>query len=281
VTILGDGAAVSDSQAHEPPVPNRLREYRLRLGLEQADVAAGLAALSDEEIALDANAVSRHERGKHRPTKRYRRLYCQLLQASEAELWPRQRHLDEASDPLLAAPWTHRGTVDAAVAVTESGEPVERRAFLFLTGAALTAPAHQWLVQEPGRLVAALRGDRVTPELANRLPPMIAELRRMDDLHSPGMVLSLAEREFAWVAGLLDRSSYDEVIGRRLHVALAELGQIAGFAAYDMGNQIHAQRYYLTALRAAHTADDRAIAGNILKFMAEQAAYVGRPQDAL
>jgi hypothetical protein len=30
----------------------------------------------------------------------------------------------------------------------------------------LTAPAHQWLVHEPGRLTAALGGDRVTPEPA-------------------------------------------------------------------------------------------------------------------
>jgi hypothetical protein len=81
--------------------------------------------------------------------------------------------------------------------------------------------------------------------------------------------------------GLLDQGSYDERTGGRLHVALAELGQIAGFAAYDLGDQGRAQRYYVTALRAAHTADDRAVGANILKFMAEQSAYVGRPQDAL
>jgi len=224
--------SVSDSNTRQP-APNRLREYRLRLGLEQTDVAAGLAALSDEEIALDGNAVSRHERGRHRPTRRYRRLYCRFFHADEAELWPRHRPVDEASDAVLTAPWSHRGTVEASVAVGGSGETVERRAFLFLTGAALTAPAHQWLVQEPGRLAAALRGDRVTPELADRLPPMIAELRRMDDAHSPRVVLSLAERDFAWVSGLLDQGSYDDITGRRLHVALAELGQVVGFSSAE------------------------------------------------
>src|SRR5215470_3873686 len=109
-----------------------------------------------------------------------------------------------------SAPWTHQGTVDLSVALSGSGVLVKRRNFGFLFGSALTAPAHQWLVQEPGRLAAALGGDRVTPELVDRLPPMIAELRRMDDVSGEKVVLDLAEREFGWVAGLLDRASYDE-----------------------------------------------------------------------
>src|SRR5262249_33147421 len=76
-------------------------------------------------------------------------------------------------------------------------------------------------------------------------------------------------------------ASYDENTGRQLHVMLAELGQIAGFAAYDLGNQGLAQRYYITALRAAHAADDRAVGAHVLRFMAEQSAEGGRPQDAL
>jgi hypothetical protein len=57
---------------------------------------------------------------------------------------------------------------------------------------------------------------------------MIAELRAMDDVAGGGTVLSLAQHEFGWVAGLLDEASYDEPTGRKLHVALAELGQLAG-----------------------------------------------------
>jgi hypothetical protein len=274
------------------PVPNTLREHRERLGLEQWEVAEGLAALTEKDIGLDAHAVSRHERGVYRPQKRYRLLYSRLYNVSEAELWPRTpsrsvRRDDEADSPdaardsVLMAPWHSGGTVEAAVALTGSGGLVERRTFLFLTGAALTAPAHQWLVHEPGPLAAALQGDRVTPTLADRLPPMIAELRRMDDAHSPRVVLSLAERDFAWVSGLLDQSSYDEVTGRRLHVAMAELGQVAGYAAYDLGDHGRAQRFYMAGLRAAHTAGDRVLGAHILKCLAEQSADLGHPQDAL
>jgi hypothetical protein len=153
---------------------------------------------------------------------------------------------------------------------------------MLLTGAALTAPAHQWLVQEPGRLVAALRGDRVTPELADRLPPMIAELRRMDDVSGGDVVLGLAEREFGWVAGLLDHASYDEQTGRQLHVALAELGQFTGFVARDAGRPALAQRYWIAALRAAHTADDAALGAYILFSMAQQAVEEqDRPAEAV
>jgi hypothetical protein len=136
-------------------------------------------------------------------------------------------------------------------------------------------------VHEPGPLAAALQGDRVTSQLADRLPPMVAELRRMDDAHSPLVVLSLAERDFAWVPGLLDQSSYDEVTGRRLHVAMAELGQVAGYAAYDLGDHGRAQRFYMAGLRAAHTAGDRVLGAHILKCLAEQSADLGHPQDAL
>ncbi|MGH4020357.1 MAG: helix-turn-helix domain-containing protein [Pseudonocardiaceae bacterium] len=75
---------------------------------------------------------------------------------------------DPAHDPVLAAPWSHRGSVEAAVAL-RGGGPLERRGFLFLTGATLTAPAHQWLIHEPEPLVAGLSGGRVSAALVDRL----------------------------------------------------------------------------------------------------------------
>jgi hypothetical protein len=44
-------------------------------------------------------------------------------------------------------PWTAEGTLVAALEVSEV-DPVERRSFLMLTGAALTSPAHEWLIRE-------------------------------------------------------------------------------------------------------------------------------------
>lgn len=36
----------------------------------------------------------------------------------------------------------------------------------------------------------------------------------MDDVAGGGSTLTMAQHEFAWVAGLLDRASYDERTGR-------------------------------------------------------------------
>jgi hypothetical protein len=176
-------------------------------------------------------------------------------------------HMD---DPVLVAPWNHRGTVEAVVVLTGGGR-VKRRTFLVLTGPALTAPAHQWLVHEPEPLVSGLAGRRVSGELVSRFCAMVTELRRMDDVAGGGSVLAMAQQLFAWVAGLLDRASYNEHTGRALALVLAELGQLCGYSAFDIGKHGLAQRYYIAGLRAAHTADDRPFGAHILATMARQA----------
>ena len=181
---------------------------------------------------------------------------------------PEHEHPDDPQhDPVLVAPWNHRGTVEAVVLLS-GGVRVKRRVFISLTGSALTAPAHQWLVHEPEPLVFGLSGRRVSGELVSRFGAMLAELRQMDDVAGGGSVLAMAQQAFAWGAGLLDRASYDEPTGRALHVVLAELGQLCGWLAYDAGDFGLAQRYYIAGLRAAHTADERPLGAQILATMA-------------
>ncbi|MGQ0775702.1 MAG: hypothetical protein ACT4NY_15000, partial [Pseudonocardiales bacterium] len=187
---------------------------------------------------------------------------------------------DPECDLILVAPWNHRGTVEAVV-VLNGGGRVKRRVFLSLTGPALTAPAHQWLVCEPELVLSGLAGQRISAGLVDRLPAMIAELRAMDDVAGGGDVLALAEHHFGWVAGLLDRASYDDVTGRKLHIALAELGQLIGWVCHDTDRQGLAQRYYIAGLRAAHTADDRRLGAHILGSMAHQAGHQGQPAEAV
>jgi len=187
---------------------------------------------------------------------------------------------DLEHDPVLVAPWNYRGTVDAVVMVSGGGW-VKRRTFLSLTGPALTAPAHQWLVHEPEPLVSGLSGRRISVGMVCQLTAMIAELRKMDDIAGGGSVLSLAQHEFGWVAGLLDQAVYDERTGRMLFVTLAELGQLCGWLAYDAGHFGLAQHYYITALRAAHSADDRPLGAHVLSCMAEQAARQRQPAEAI
>ncbi len=187
---------------------------------------------------------------------------------------------DAGRDPVLTAPWNHRGTVKASIALS-GGSPVERRHFVLLTGATLTVPAHRWLIRDPEPLVSGLSGGRVSVALVDQLPAMIATLRAMDDAGGGGTVLSLVQQAFGWVAGLLDQASYDERTGRRLHIALAELGQLAGWVAHDGGRPGLGQRYHIAALHAAHSADDCRLGAHVLGCMADQAARHGRPADAV
>ncbi|MGH2776457.1 MAG: hypothetical protein ACRDJT_13625, partial [Actinomycetota bacterium] len=133
----------------------------------------------------------------------------------------------------------------------------------------------------PEPLVSGLSGGRVSAALVDQLSAMIATLRTMDDAAGGGTVLSLAERSFGWVAGLLDEASYDDHTGRRLYIALAELGQLAGWVAHDAGRSELGQRYHVTALHAAHSADDRPLGAHILGCMADQAARHGRAAEAV
>ncbi len=188
---------------------------------------------------------------------------------------------DPEHDPVLVTPWNHRGTVEAVVVLSGGGVRVKRRVFLSLTGPALTAPAHQWLVHEPEPLVSGLAGRRVSGALVGRFGAMLAELRQMDDLAGGGSVLGMAQQLFGWVAGLLDRASYGEHTGRALYVVLAELGQLCGYSAFDVGEHGLAQRYYIAGLRAAHSADDRPFGAHILATMARQATCQGQPAEAV
>ncbi|MDQ3761577.1 MAG: helix-turn-helix domain-containing protein [Actinomycetota bacterium] len=246
-------------------------------------------------VGVEPTTVGRWERGETSPQPWARPKLAEALLISVEDLdhllageQPAEAVSTSAAaeepvdDVVLTAPWSYGGTVEAAAMLSGGGESrVKRRVFLSLTGTALTAPAHQWLVHEPEPLVSGLAGRRVSAGLANRLPAMIAELRTMDDVAGGGSVLSLAQHEFAWVAGLLNQASYDESTGRKPLAALAELGQLVSWGAYDDGQPGLAQRYNVAALRAAHSADDRPLGAHILGSMAKQAAHQGRPAEAV
>ena len=272
-----------------------LAERRKVIGYSQERLA--------ELLGVERSTVGRWEAGETSPQPWCRPKLAKALAVSVDELdilltsgataapqegsqWPggdmaAELAEDPEHDPVLSAPWSHRGSVEVAVVLGDGDQPVKRRGFAVLSGLALTAPAHQWLIQQPGPLVSGLSGRRVSLALADQFVAMIAELRAMDDLAGGGTVLSLAREHFGMIAGLLDQASYDEPTGRRLLVALAELGQLVGWAAFDAGRHGLAQRYYLAGLRAAHSADDRPLGAHILGSMAYQAAREGHPGEAI
>ncbi|MGW0005427.1 hypothetical protein [Nocardia grenadensis] len=109
---------------------------------------------------------------------------------------------------------------------------------------------------------------------------MTASLRRMDDQLGGGTLLAMVRAHLGHVLRLLRDGSYDDSTGRRLHASAAELLRLAGRLCFDTSQHAHAQRYWVTALRTAHSAGDRALTANILGFMSCQAKDLGQAREA-
>lgn len=75
--------------------------------------------------------------------------------------------------------------------------------------------------------------------------------------------------------------SYTDEVGRALFGATAELTRLAGWMAFDTGQQEAAQRYYIQALRLARAAADVPLGGYVLASMSLQATYRGYADDGV
>ncbi|NJP67395.1 sporulation protein [Streptomyces spiramenti] len=75
--------------------------------------------------------------------------------------------------------------------------------------------------------------------------------------------------------------SYTDEVGRSLFRATSELTRLAGWMAFDTGQQEAAQRYYIQALRLARAAADVPLGGYVLASMSLQATYRGFAEDGV
>jgi hypothetical protein len=158
---------------------------------------------------------------------------------------------------------------------------LDRRHFLAVSGAALTAAAAGYLIAEPGSLTAALNGSGVGNLLLDQIEQSIPLLQRLDDANGGQAHLAYVGAQFRAVALLLRQAGHPGHVERRLFAALAELGQLAGWMAFDAGRNGLAQRYFFTALRAAGESGYRPMAAHILGDLAFQAASRNQPADAV
>lgn len=75
--------------------------------------------------------------------------------------------------------------------------------------------------------------------------------------------------------------SYSDEVGRSLFRATGELTRLAGWMAFDTGQQEAAQRYYIQALRLARAAADVPLGGYVLASMSLQATYRGFAEEGV
>ncbi|MFB0631468.1 sporulation protein [Streptomyces sp. AB3(2024)] len=145
------------------------------------------------------------------------------------------------------------------------------------TPAAATAPA----APAPGVLSDA-SPQRVGHSDVTKLREAAEDARRWDSKYGGGDWRSSMVPECLRVdAAPLLLGSYSDEVGRALFGATAELTRLAGWMAFDTGQQEAAQRYYIQALRLARAAADVPLGGYVLASMSLQATYRDFPDEGV
>ncbi len=173
---------------------------------------------------------------------------------------------------LLAEQWDHERTDGLAEFLADDRELTSDTALLL---------SQEWRVVDPPQLVETRSGRRVGTRLAEVVIERADTLRRMDDFLGGGDMHDLVRRELLVTVGMVRDASYPEKIGRVLFSAVGELCQLAGWVASDAGLRSLAERYYLGGVSAAHAADDKPLAANLLSSLSYQVANTGDPRDAV
>ncbi|WP_037910926.1 hypothetical protein [Actinacidiphila yeochonensis] len=143
---------------------------------------------------------------------------------------------------------------------------------------AYVTPASRWLITPADATVARHAPAPGTAHVGHsdvaKLREAADDARRWDSKYGGGDWRSGMVPECLRVeAAPLLLGSYSDDVGRSLFGATAELTRLAGWMAFDTGQQEAAQRYYIQALRLARAAADVPLGGYVLASMSLQATY--------
>ncbi|MFD7666496.1 hypothetical protein [Streptomyces sp. NPDC059788] len=145
----------------------------------------------------------------------------------------------------------------------------------------LITAAVDWLLNTDTPPPGQRRGEEIDPAALGLISERINQFRLLDDDRGGRLLLDWAVQDLRWAVMLVDTCSYDQDTGIRLHRLVAELGQIVGWMAGDLGDEAHARCYLLHALRSARLAGDRGLAAHIISCLSYQATWHGRGEEAL
>ncbi|MGH3938819.1 MAG: helix-turn-helix domain-containing protein [Pseudonocardiaceae bacterium] len=268
------------------PVPNRLlRVARQARRLTQQQLAEAVCAayytLFDKEAAIDADYVSKLERGEITwPNARYREAFRTVLGAdTDAELgFYSRRSQDTVEDGELA---------DSAREV----DTARRNEFIRLLGG-LGAGARLGVVGAAAALPDPLR--EVLSRAATPLSPpgrvgrtdveqvriSIEMFRSWRGRYGGGACRHALAGQLRWAVGLLD-GEVDDAVKEDLYAAVGSLAQGAGWADVDAGYHDTALPCFHLALYCAGEASDWTLRAQILTCMSSQAIILGRLDDAM
>ena len=177
--------------------------------------------------------------------------------------------------------WSSEGTMQLAGDWVRGGL-LDRRFFMAVSGTALAQAVWAYLSQKPQLPSAGSHAGGDPPDsLIDQIEQSVPMLQALDDVHGGAAHLSYVGAQVRAVALVLHEGGYGRAGQRRLLTALADLAQLAGWKAFDASQHGLAQRYYFTALRAAHDAGYRTMAAHTLADLAVQAVARQDSTDAV
>lgn len=268
-----------EKQVDRPEWADRLRRERTARNWSQEHVVRAMRTIADRPLPEDLlNSYKRYERGKHFPVS-YTLLLAAVFDTDTDTLFGSRPTRPPIAPALELVPMTLHSGDWSTGQNTELAELVKEGVEVPITAQAVSRLVHEWLVGEPPQLVELHAGRRIGDTLVCKVERRIADLRRIDDFVAGGDLHRLVEQELHATTALLSRGSYTETLGRRLLVAVGELCQLAGWVFSDAGLHERAPHVYLAGIRAAHAADDRGLAGNLVSTLSYQVANVGDPRE--
>ncbi|UED84951.1 MFS transporter [Streptomyces profundus] len=194
---------------------------------------------------------------------------------------------DPAPEVGLAFPRDVRGAVDSATELyrldVAPGKGIWQSLAGSFTVTAYATPVSRWLINPADAYVGRASpaqgppaAGRVGHSDVSKLREAAVEARRWDSKYGGGDWRSSMVPECLRTDAVpLLLGSYADDVGRSLFRATAELTRLAGWMAFDTGQQEAAQRYYIQALRLARAAADVPLGGYVLASMSLQATYRG------
>ncbi|MFC9227789.1 sporulation protein [Streptomyces decoyicus] len=178
-----------------------------------------------------------------------------------------------------------RSQSDALDQAAHYWSAVNRRQFLTQQAFAVSAfatPVTRWLVDPVEKTQARSGGLSVGRGHIAELQEAANAARVWDSRYGGAGWKSKSLSEYLYErATPLLKGSYSESVGRGLFRVTAELARLAGWTAFDAGQQQAAQRHFIQALRLARAGGDAELGSYILSTMAMQALMCGFASEAI
>ncbi len=170
--------------------------------------------------------------------------------------------------------------IGAAPASTEEDEDSRRliARVAELTVGTSTVDPQSWA--QPFALAWASAPDHVGLADVARLESITAQLRAMDHEHGGGACRDAVLAQVAWAQQLLRAEVSDEA-ERALHIAIADLHNLAGWASFDVGMLGPARRHFARALEHARFVDEPSLVAKVLYCLGRLHVHHGWGAQAL